>query len=323
MAQGSFPSSLDYAIYEVIQNNSTWGRTRISREVGCSEKRIRTFRSKYGRHGQNFPSPDLQANDQDDTEASIDIRQSTGLVTTKSTKIKTVEQALAYAKIDLDTWEVDRQVVNFWDTTMQGADKVPQTVTNYQVKVWLKRQASMPLLEAFKDIMAEMPTVMPIPPALPPIPDGEQDKYLLEISLVDHHFGKLAWEPETGSRYDLKVAEKLFDAAVATFLKDTENYPLDKILLPVGNDFFHINSRENTTVHGTRQDVDSRLHKIFTAGCRAMVNAITRCRMIAPTKVIWVPGNHDMDTSWFMMQYLQGVFRGGYPGHYRHIFYSS
>src|SRR4051812_36416642 len=34
-------------------------------------------------------------------------------------------------------------------------------------------------------------------------------KILAEISIYDHHFGKLCWAPETGTNYDLDIAERL------------------------------------------------------------------------------------------------------------------
>jgi hypothetical protein len=41
-------------------------------------------------------------------------------------------------------------------------------------------------------------------------------------------------------------------------LKRTSTYPLAEILLVVGNDLLHTDSRSNTTTAGTPQDTDSR-----------------------------------------------------------------
>lgn len=50
-------------------------------------------------------------------------------------KITTLEQALAFSKVDLDVWEVDRHIFNTWTTTTADGQK-----WNVQVKVWFKRR---------------------------------------------------------------------------------------------------------------------------------------------------------------------------------------
>lgn len=50
-------------------------------------------------------------------------------------KITTLEQALAFSKVDLNTWEVERHIFNTWTTTSADNQK-----WNIQVKVWFKRR---------------------------------------------------------------------------------------------------------------------------------------------------------------------------------------
>jgi hypothetical protein len=64
-----------------------------------------------------------------------------------------------------------------------------------------------------------------------------------------------------------------------------------------------------TTAKGTVVDaVDDRFQKVFRVGCRAVQHAILRCREIAEVEVLWVPGNHDPETSWYMAEWLAAVF---------------
>jgi hypothetical protein len=44
-------------------------------------------------------------------------------------------------------------------------------------------------------------------------------KYLLEVALMDVHFGMLAWGKETGTDYDIDIAEELFLYAVQDLLE--------------------------------------------------------------------------------------------------------
>ena len=74
-----------------------------------------------------------------------------GYVEVTSTTVKTLDEALKVAKVDLEKWVVERFIVNSWTVSMklhsdlvdQDTKQVlkkekPKTITNYQVKVWLK-----------------------------------------------------------------------------------------------------------------------------------------------------------------------------------------
>jgi hypothetical protein len=132
---------------------------------------------------------------------------------------------------------------------------------------------------------------------------------LLEISLVDAHFGKYAWARETGNDYDLEIAEHIFSNAVDDILCKSAGYPIERIVLTVGSDFLHTDNQEGTTTHGTRQDTDGRLAKVVETGEMAMVRAIDRCLQVAPVLVKLVPGNHDYTTSFHTARFLQAWYR--------------
>lgn len=59
--------------------------------------------------------------------------------------IRTLEQALDYCEADLQKWEVERYIFNSWDVSMKDINGDPQTVTNYQVKVWFKPKFNLKL----------------------------------------------------------------------------------------------------------------------------------------------------------------------------------
>lgn len=58
-------------------------------------------------------------------------------VVTSKGRIKTVEQLLSTAGIDLSEWIIERQVVNTWDAMARQGDGTTSPETMYQVKVWL------------------------------------------------------------------------------------------------------------------------------------------------------------------------------------------
>ena len=97
-------------------------------------------------------------------------------------------------------------------------------------------------------------------PVVPKI-KHEHGKYALEISIPDAHFGKMAWDKESGESYDLEIAEERYTNAINYILSMVDHKTIDEIIFPIGNDMINIDSRNNETFAGTRQDSDSRFFK--------------------------------------------------------------
>lgn len=136
-----------------------------------------------------------------------------------------------------------------------------------------------------------------------------KDPHMLEVSVFDAHFGKLCWGEETGTNYDLKIAEQVYKQAVQDLNAKTQSFNVDKILFPIGSDFFHVNNPNNTTAKGTPQDADERLKKIFQVGHMAIVHCLDELSARAPVHVTWVPGNHDPDVSWYLAKTIEAWYR--------------
>lgn len=280
--------------------------------------------------------PDAPVTDKASTPTETrEFGKSNGIVATVNKNVRTLDDLLAYMQVDLSVWEVEKHTINKWEvamrepaTTVGGAapdavivegdkgskstlwtrgSKVPLHEPLYQVKAWLVRK--MPLIqnEAFENIVRQVEQIAPV---VKPIKYAKRTgNFLLEVSLYDAHFGLLAWGRETGENYDLKIAEKRFAVAVDDLLHKTQGCPPERIILPVGNDFFHVNNPEGLTPMGKNVlDVDGRLCKIIEVGERALINAVTTCLSVAPVDVIWIPGNHDPETSYFMCRILRAVF---------------
>lgn len=89
---------------------------------------------------------------------------------------------------------------------------------------------------------------------------------------------------------------------------------MDRILLPIGNDFFHVDTLADggkgaTTTRGTQQDIDTRLPKMFTLGRKCLVAAIDQARLVAPVDIVIVPGNHDQQQMYRMGEVLNAWYR--------------
>lgn len=231
-------------------------------------------------------------------------------------KIETVEQLLESAKIDLRIWEVVEQTVNNWEVAGKRrmgqdaarnwrADQLWKTGLR-QIKIKLRRLAPKPIQDAIQAMMKTSPAR--VPKSRPRI--DPRDPHMAEIAIYDHHWGKYAWGRVTGTNWDVRIADKEFRLAIDEMLGRASMHNIEQFLLPVGNDWFHVNDWLSQTANGTRvESTDDRFEKVFRAGCEAMEYAITRCIQIAPIEIKFVPGNHDRNTSWFMVEYLKGIFR--------------
>jgi hypothetical protein len=239
-----------------------------------------------------------------------EFKQDTATITTKSLNITNLDDALKYAKVDLNVWEVEKYTVNSWEVTMgagkSGAEE-PKTFTNYQVKVWLKRKIAKVQEKAVDALIKKLnSSTIKIPRH-----SRQENEVLIVPGLVDMHFGLLAWGKETGEGdYDLKIAEDLYVKAMSQAIDSLVGETIGCFLVPVGSDFFHINSPDNATPKSHNPlDVDSRLIKVFEVGQYAVIKAIERCRQVAPVKVAWVPGNHDPETSYYLCKVIQSYYR--------------
>jgi hypothetical protein len=232
-------------------------------------------------------------------------------------KIDTPEQLIEHAKIDLRIWEVVKITVNNWGVggkIKRGQDAAGRWQPEHlwqqalrQIKIDLRRRAPKGIQDGIRELLADMKPLKLGRPAR----SKSSDPHMLEIGLFDHHFGKLCWGEETGTRYDVKIAEMEYVKAVDEMLDRVKGFHVEKIVMPIGNDFFHVNNAVSETANGTRvESTDDRFSKVFRVGCKAVRYAIERCREVADVEVLWVPGNHDRQTSWFLTEVLLTAFEG-------------
>lgn len=222
-------------------------------------------------------------------------------------QIQTAEELLAYAQVDQQVWEIERQTVNKWEVGMRDASGGVVTSPLFQIKVWLRRRVAEQrlqsvmrgLLDAFK-VAAPSARVIPRPAT----GDG-----LFEISIPDLHLGKFCWAEEVGEPYDMEIAARTFHNALEDLLGKGAALKPACILLPVGNDFFNVDNLEGTTTKGTPQDEESRWQASFIAGRKLIVEAIERCRAVAEVRVCLVAGNHDEQRLTYLGEVLAAWFR--------------
>lgn len=136
-----------------------------------------------------------------------------------------------------------------------------------------------------------------------------KEAFCLVLDPADIHIGKLASAYETGETYNSKIAVDRVHTAIDRILRYSSNYPIDQIVLIVGNDILHTDTIHGTTTKGTPQDTDGMWYDNFIIAQKLYVSIIERLMTIADVHVMHNVSNHDFMSGWYLSQTLQSWFR--------------
>lgn len=222
-----------------------------------------------------------------------------------SGRIRTLDDLIKVAKINLEEWTIDRHIINKWDVgTKIGEEIIVEDL--FQVKVWLKKNHEY--LDAQKvkeDILYE---IKKHSPKIKKINYTDKKTNMLEINIFDLHFGKFATNETTGDGYNTEVAKKRFLNALNKLIVRSENFNYEKILFPIGNDFFNSDTLKNETTKGTPQDEHLLWQETIKKGRQLMQIGIEYLTHFAPVHVVVVQGNHDWERMFMLGEMLEGWF---------------
>jgi hypothetical protein len=136
-----------------------------------------------------------------------------------------------------------------------------------------------------------------------------KDPHCLVIDPADIHIGKLGSTYETGEDYNNIIAVKRVKECVDKILGFSQNFPIEKIVLIIGNDILHVDTPKRTTTGGTPQDTDGQWYDNFIIAQKLYVYLIERLVGIADVHVVHNVSNHDYMTGWFLSQATHAWFR--------------
>lgn len=268
----------------------------ISEELNCS---ISTA-SKYKDYEPELePGPRKFSESGDSAESEFASR----------VRITTLEDAVKYGAIDTKIWYVDRYECTAWEMGYVRKSGEADSLPLWRVKLYLKRILPKPLHDAAEAIYGRLAAIAPRDWSEAPAITIDRPAMAC-LDLFDPHFGKLSWEPESGEDYDLKISERRYRTCVARLLEHSTPYSVDQAVLTIGNDMVHIDNLTQSTTKGTPVDTDGRLAKIIEVVACSLIDTIEYVlRKAAHIKVIYVPGNHDKVTSYFLSREIKAYFR--------------
>ena len=175
-------------------------------------------------------------------------------------------------------------------------------------QVWLKDGKKSVKLQRtgidWKEVLGSLKPG-PYPKLEPPRKNGR----ILEVGEVDAHFGKLAWAQESGSDYDLKIADRVHRESALEFAGRLGKDTFERVLLLGGQDCLHIANPEGTTSSGTQLDFDSRFQKIVKARIEYEVWRVGLWLKKGPVTYVSSPGNHSYVAETMLCEVLKAWYR--------------
>ena len=214
----------------------------------------------------------------------------------RSYDIKDVSGLRDWANLPPDEWECYSQ-------TVRASQNIHTPWFIVEGKFRKKQPGKISLQELIEKAKTTIETYKPVKIDSP---KHEAGKYLLEISLPDLHLGNMNFsDTET-----IETTAKRFKDSVNDFLNRTEYYDLDEIIITFGSDFFTINADKPETKKGTPQDINAYYDAIYDAGLKLAIDTIyTLCNHARRIHVIGFPGNHDEQSSTWLMLCLKYMFQ--------------
>lgn len=241
-------------------------------------------------------------------------------VVSTSPGIRTLDELIKEADVDMDVWRVDTHKVKFYQG-MRSKKYKNLTYTNSRVDGEILDEgdvtiANMCSIEAKFVLREEHPFEQAIDDLLEKLKTFERPKisrpkrmggsYLFAPFIFDPHWGKRSVDGlqtlESMKEEFLDTCEELVARAKAF------GYPIGRVLFVVGNDIFHIDNLQATTTLGTPQDITNDPREIIAVTTEVYVRAINIFAELAPVDVMYVPSNHDRLLGYFLGKYLEAWF---------------
>jgi hypothetical protein len=301
------------SISEFLHDNPTAGRVTISKATGIPPaavaRALRALRSEKPVASAAVPTVPKEGK-------QVEFSKTSGEASLVSKRVLTLENLIEQTRVDLKIWEVDRHLAHAYPVASKDSNGKVVATQMHEIKAWFKRRAPVVNAKAVHELLEKAVKGLTPPPrkftASPLRTAGVSDPHLLEVSFPDIHVGKLVWGKEIGGKNgDIKTTITTVMAAAEDLWYRASVFPIDAILLPLGNDFHHTDTPANTTTAGTAVDADSRWQKSFSDGVELAIKLIEFFRGKTPggIDVLMIAGNHDTTRNFFMGSVLAAMYR--------------
>lgn len=236
-----------------------------------------------------------------------------------STRIKSIEDLVAFHEIDTEVWEADTVTTNYYE---QGAKLPSGEVVKtplHQIKARFKRkQVSDERLDRIKKQLAEIAEAVthaasrhsPKGDALSDFQVMSREGLEVELMITDLHLGKIGFDYDAMDyNWSVKECEDAYMAVIDDTLNRLKGERIRRFILPTGNDLLNIDNAAGTTTRGTQQLAPEFWETLFMRSARMVNVAIERLQATAPVKAIFVRGNHDSQSVFALGEQIAATYR--------------
>lgn len=224
------------------------------------------------------------------------------LIAIKGDELKNPNSLLNAHGFDVKEWELVSARNNIWNVYSKQ-DGIQEL---YSSKIVVKPRTEISL-EEIKEFYNDL-----INTYSSPIVKKYENKngLLFELPIVDLHLGKFSTSDIVKDEYNTQIARDCFNKVIDTCIYRLSGVNIEKIIFPIGNDFFHFDTVSTTTTGGTPQDADMKHQTLFKSGVLLLIDGITKLsnELKSPIEVFCVQGNHDFMTSYHAVMSLWCYF---------------
>lgn len=240
--------------------------------------------------------------------------------------VSTPDELIANCDIDLDIWEVSEITTNNWEVAGRinaGEELVEKNGKTYklqkpqqlwkaplrQIKVRFKRKSDEK--RALEALIEQIADNAPVSKSIKrPKLSKSSNKRMLEVCIMDPHFGLNCFKPSSDQRWSMEECEELCMWAIEDLIyKAKAHGPFEEIIFPFGNDYMHHDNMKHETTAGTSQPEGVSWHHVFERAEVLAINMVERLKEEANVKVISVPGNHDHQSAYTLARILKAWYR--------------
>ena len=148
-------------------------------------------------------------------------------------------------------------------------------------------------------------------PRLPPIKNISGDvinELCNVITITDYHLGMKAWALETGSDWNVEIAEKMLSDAFVHLIVNAPK--AKKLIINIQGDFLHADGpKALTPTSGHLLDVDGRYGETVKAAIRVLRKVIDAALWIfEEVEVLFCEGNHDISGSMWLRYMFAAIY---------------
>ena len=137
--------------------------------------------------------------------------------------------------------------------------------------------------------------------------DYEPDNTFAVLNLFDAHIDKLAYTGK-GGYWEAKANAEHLLVKANVLLDDIYKHNPERIVLPIGNDFFNTNDANPATKKGTPQPYTMHWEDAFKLGVWFYRSLIDYIKEFTDVHIINIPGNHDKDKSFYLGEVIKALY---------------